>query len=249
MGSYIKPYIPSSNFPLKYCRVYSKYSYNMNNINNIKNININDDVNLINNLINDKKKIDNNIILKYAINGDIKNVKILLNLVNKENKKIFDLSVELFNSACASGNIELIKYLQKKNCKEDKYSILEIVGNNNSKDIIKWGLDNLKYTKNNDLDILASAVGTGNLDTVKYLINNNITASESREKNIHDIRIIDLQPVLAACELSLILYKPIIIYLSKYKFKCDSSVFYNIIDDNEYIEKKNLIIKKFNIYI
>ena len=238
MKSYIKPYIPSSNFPLKYCRVYIKYSYNMNNINSIKNININNDINLINNLINEDKKIDSNIILKYAINNDIKNVKILLDLVNKENEKMFDLSVELFNSACASGNIELIKYLQEKNCEEDNYSILEIIGNNNSKDIIKWGLDNLKYTKNNDLDILASAIGTGNLDTVKYLINNNITATKSREKSIHDIRIDDLQPVLAACELSLILYKPIILYLSKYKFKCDSSVFYSIIDDDEYIEKK-----------
>ena len=56
MESYIKPYIHSSNFHLKSCRVYSKYSYNMNNINSIKNININNDINLINNLINEDKK-------------------------------------------------------------------------------------------------------------------------------------------------------------------------------------------------
>ena len=250
MKSYIKPYKPLFNFPLKYCRVYSKYTYNLNiNItNNTIDYNINDDIRIITDLINNNKKQDNNIILKYAINGNKTNVEKLLNLKNNEDIQIFDLSVELFNSACASGNIELIKYLQKEGCKEDGYGILEIIGNNYSKDIIKWGLDNLKYTETDDLDILSSAVGSGNLDSVKYLMSNGIHASISRTKSVHDIRIIDLQPVLATCELPLVLFKPIILYLSKYKFKCNSSVLLNLIDNNEYIEKKNLMIKLFNIY-
>ena len=250
MKSYIKPYIPLYNFPLKYCCVYSKYVYNINNkiSNNISN-NINDDINIINTLINNNEKPNYNIILKYAINGDKDSVVNLLKLKNKENKRVFDLSVELFNGACSSGNIKLIKYLQEIGCEENEYSILELIGNGYSKNIIKWGLDNLKYIKNNDLDILASGVGTGNLDIVKYLIKNNITAYESIYKSVHDIRMKDLEPVLAACELPLILFKPIIIYLSKCKFKCDSTVFFNIIHDDEYTEKKNLLIKEFNIYI
>lgn len=249
MSSYVKPYIPLYNFPLKYCRVYSKYLYNINNnISNDVNNDINNDINITNNLIDNNKKINNKIILKYAINGNLECVKKLLKLENKENVKVYNLSVELFNGACASGNIKLIKYLQKLECEEDEYSILEIIGNGYGKNIIKWGLDNLKYTKNNDLDILASAIGTGKLDIVKYLINNGICAYKSINKSIHDIRIIDLEPVLAACELPLILFKPIILYLSKCKFKCDSSVFFNIIQNDEYNEKKNLLIKEFNIY-
>ena len=122
--------------------------------------------------------------------------------------------------------------MQKEGCKEDGYGILEIIGNNYSKDIIKWGLDNLKYTETDDLDILSSAVGSGNLDSVKYLMSNGIHASISRTKSVHDIRIIDLQPVLATCELPLVLFKPIILYLSKYKFKCNSSVLLNLIYNN-----------------
>tara|TARA_Y100000741_G_scaffold365018_1_gene358440 strand:- start:1497 stop:2255 length:759 start_codon:yes stop_codon:yes gene_type:complete len=249
MKSYIKPYIkpykPIYKFPLIYCRVYSKYLYNIeNNINN----NIDSDINIITNLINNNKMPDNNIILKYAINGNKYGVERLLELKNQENKEIFKLSVELFNGACSSGNIELIKYLQDKGCIEDEYSILEIIGNGYSEDIIEWGLKNLKYTKNNDLDILASAIGTGNLDIIKYLMNYDIRANKSREKSVHDIRIEDLEPVLAACELPYVLFKPIILYLSQYRFKCDTSVFFNIKNDKEYNKKKNLLIKKFDIY-
>ena len=249
MKSYIKPYKPIYKFPLIYCRVYSKYLYNIeNNINDNINDNIDSDVNMINDLINNNNIPDNNIILKYAINGNKYGVERLLELKNKENKEIFKLSTELFNGACSSGNIELIKYLQDKGCIEDKYSILEIIGNGYSEDIIKWGLENLKYTKNNDLDILASAVGTGNIYIIKYLIKCNIGAYISREKSVHDIRIEDLEPVLAACELPYVLFVPIILYLSLYRFKCDTSVFFNIKNDEEYNKKKDLLIKEFNIY-
>ena len=250
MKSYIKSYEPLLIFPLKYCRVYSKYTYNlkMNIIDNIINTDINDDINIIKNLTDDNKIPIYDMILKYAINGDINNVKKLLELKNNKGVAIFDLSIELFNGACSGGNIELIKYLQRKGCVEDEYSILEIIGNGYSKNIIKWGLDNLRCKETDDLDILSSAIGSGNLDTVKYLMENGIDASISRTKSVHDIRIIDLQPLLATCELPLVLFKPIIIYLSKYKFKCNSSVLLNLIDNDEYTEKKNLMIKSFNIY-
>jgi hypothetical protein len=245
MKLYIKPYKPIYKFPLVYCRVYSKYLYNIEN--NIEN-NIEKDINIITDLINDDKIPNTDMILKYAINGNKDCVERLLKLKNKENQEVFKLSVELFNGACSSGNIELIKYLQNEGCVEDEYSILEIIGNGYSEDIIKWGLENLKYTKNNDLDILASAVGTGNIDIVKYLINYDIKANKSREKSVHDIRIVDLEPVLAACELPYVLFEPIILYLSLYRFKCNTSVFFNIKNDEEYNKKKGLLIKEFNIY-
>ena len=245
MKLYIKPYKPIYKFPLIYCRVYSKYLYNIEN--NIEN-NIETDINIITDLINDDKIPNTDMILKYAINGNKDCVERLLKLKNKENHEVFKLSVELFNVACSSGNIELIKYLQDKGCIEDEYSILEIIGNGYSEDIIEWSLKNLKYTKNNDLDILASAVGTGNLDTIKYLMNYDIRANKSREKSVHDIRIEDLEPVLASCELPYVLFKPIILYLSQYRFKCDTSVFFNIKNDKEYNKKKNLLIKEFDIY-
>lgn len=249
MNSYIKPYKPIYKFPLIYCRVYSKYLYNIdNNIDNDINNNIDNDINIITDLINDDKLPNTNMILKYAINGNKDCVERLLKLKNQENKEIFKLSTELFNGACSSGNIELIKYLQDKGCIEDEYSILEIIGNGYSEDIIKWGLENLKYTKNNDLDILSSAVGTGNLDIIKYLMKYDIRANKSREKSVHDIRIVDLEPVLAACELPYVLFEPIILYLSLYRFKCDTSVFFNIKNDKEYNKKKDLLIKEFNIY-
>ncbi len=245
MKLYIKPYKPIYKFPLIYCRVYSKYLYNIDN--NIDN-NIDTDINIITDLINNDKIPNTNMILKYAINGNKDCVERLLKLKNKENQEVFKLSVELFNGACSSGNIELIKYLQDEGCVKDEYSILEIIGNGYSEDIVKWGLENLKHSKNDDLDILASAVGTGNLDIIKYLMDNNIIATKSREKSDHDIRIEDLEPVLAACELPYVLFEPIILHLSKYNFKCDASVFFNIVNDEEYDKKKNLLIKEFNIY-
>ena len=53
MKSYIKPYKPLFNFPLKYCRVYSKHVYNlkMNIIDDTMNNNIDNDINIIKNLI------------------------------------------------------------------------------------------------------------------------------------------------------------------------------------------------------
>ena len=98
------------------------------------------------------------------------------------------------------------------------------------------GLENLKYTKNNDLDILASAVGTGNLNIIKYLINYDIRATIKR-KSVHDIRIVDLEPVLAACELPYILFEPIILYLSL-DLNVILSVFFNIKNDEEYNKKR-----------
>ena len=72
-------------------------------------------------------------ILTFALNGNKNGVDELLKLKKNTGENIFNLSVKLFNCACASGNVELIKYLQDKGCEENENSILEIIGNGHKK--------------------------------------------------------------------------------------------------------------------
>ena len=242
MNKNIKPYIPISNYPLKYCRVYSKYSSKLPKNNIIAN---SGDIEGIKNIISMGIIPSYETILTVALNGNKNDIKELLNMKKNNGDIIFELSDKLFNCACASGNIELIKYLQDIECEENEYSIMEVIGNNHKKETIIWCFKNLKNININDkyrqLNILSSAVGTGNLDLVKYLINNGYM-NKLPKKQIKNPTLGESSPISATCELPLILFKPMLEYLISKKLSyCMTNM--HIPYNEEYSEKYNLVKK------
>jgi len=76
----------------------------------------------------------------------------------------------------------------------------------------------------------ASGVGSGNLDIVKYLINNRYM--KHLPKKIDKPSLNDISVICATCELPLIVFKPMLEYLIKKKFTyCKENI--NIPTDEE----------------
>ena len=61
-----------------------------------------------------------------------------------EYTEIFPLTEELFGKACESTNLDLIKYLENINCPKCDNSLIRIIGNNPSIDIINYSVKNIK---------------------------------------------------------------------------------------------------------
>ena len=239
MNKKIKPYVPVSNFPLRLACVYSNYSSNLpkNNIMAYKG-----DIEGIKKIISMGVTLSEETILTFALCGNINAVDELLKLKKSTGENIFNLSLKLFNCACSSGNVELIKYLQNKGCEENEYSILEIIGNGHKKETIIWALKNLQYIGYNryyQTNMMASAVGSGNLDIVKFLINNGYMKHLPKKKidrpNLNDISVI-----CATSELPLVVFKPMLEYLIKKNFTYRKENIYIPVNE-EYNEKYKLI--------
>ena len=239
MTKSIKPYIPFSNFPLKLVCVYSKYSSDLpkNNIMAHKG-----DIEGIKNIVSLGVILSEDTILTFALCGNKNGVDELLKLKKTTGENMFVLSVKLFNCACASGNVELIKFLQEKGCEENESSILEIIGNGHKKETIIWALKNLRYIgydKYHQTNMITAAVGSGNLDIVKFLINNgymkHLSKTKIEQPNLNDISII-----CATSQLPLIVFKPMLEYLIQKNFSyCKENI--SIPADEEYEEKYKLI--------
>lgn len=239
MNKNIKPYIPISNFPLKLACVYSNYSSNLPKNNTMA---YKGDIEGIKKIISMGVTLSEETILTFALCGNKNGVDELLKLKKSTGENIFNLSLKLFNCACSSGNVELIKYLQDKGCEENEYSILEIIGNGHKKETIIWALKNLRYTGYNryhQTNMMASAVGSGNLDIVKYLINNGYMKHLPKKK-IDNPNLNDISIICATCELPLVVFKPMLEYLIKKNFTYIKENI-NIPADEEYNEKYNLI--------
>ena len=148
---------------------------------------------------------------------------------------MFPMTQKLFNHACMSGNQKLIKFLQDKKCPEDEYALIHIISNNHPKETIIWGLNNLHFglqwylnvgkyrtTFPNQDDIIIAAIGTGNLNLLKFLMKKGFHSVLDNKQLTNS----DLLPLKCACELPFQYGKPIIEFLIKKKYKYNFSILY-----------------------
>ena len=144
-----------------------------------------------------------------------------------EYTEIFPLTEELFGKACESTNLDLIKYLENINCPKCDNCLVRIIGNNASIDIINYAVKNLsRYEYSTFISyecyLISSAIGTGNLENVKYIYNTFINNKTNYCFNHKQLSLDILMPMTAACQLPYTLAKPMIKYL------LDKGFLYNI---------------------
>lgn len=224
-----EPY-KANNWILKGCYIFSVANSELIK----KNIAIvNNDVELIKQIIKNGIKPSYDTILAAAQLGNLKIVKELL-----QYEDIFPLSSKLFGAACESGNLELIKYLEKNKCPRGEDNLIKMIGNNPPIDTINYGIRNLKqYDYQTDIsynsDVLASAVGTGNLENIKFIYN---SLNMKYDNNLISDYITNakLAPMTAACQLPFKFGEPIIKYLLDKGIVYDTSVLpWSESDNNE----------------
>ena len=222
------PWKPVDVF-LKHQKIHSKFNSEL-----LINHKIND-INLIIETINKGLILSYETILVFAIKGDLEAIEKLVNIKLNDDTFMFPLTQKLFNHACMSGNQKLIKFLQEKNCPEDEYALIHIISNNHPKETIIWGLNNLHYglqwylnigkyrtTYPNQDDIIIAAVGTGNLNLLKFLIKKGFHSILDNK----ELTNADLLPLKCACELPFQYGKPMIEFLIKKKYKYNFSILY-----------------------
>ncbi len=214
---------------LKHQRIHSKYNSELLTI--YKKI----DINLIIETINNGLILSYGTILMFAMEGNLEAVEKLVDIKLNDDTFMFPMTEKLFNHACMSGNQKLIKFLQDKKCPEDEYALIHIISNNHPKETIIWGLNNLHFglewylnigkyrsTYPNHDDIIIAAIGTGNLDLLKFLMKKGF-------KSVLDYRDItngDLLPLKCACELPFQYGKLMIEFLIEKKYKYNTSILY-----------------------
>jgi len=219
--SKLSPYTPIA-IHLKHSNIFSKFNSKLQKENPIATKN---DINTIIKVIKMGVIPSYNTILTFCLMGYKDSVEELLKCENNIGQKIFPLTGKLFSHACMSGNISLIKFLQEKECEEDELDLIHIIGNGYSKETIIWALKNLSFGKIYHLGggylsdytcILVVAIGTGNLDTVKFLMNEGFG---NLSKNRNYITYGDLTPLISACELPFKYGERMITYLIEQDFK------------------------------
>ena len=242
-----KPWTPIDVF-LKHQRIHSKYNSEL-----LINHKIND-INLIIETINKGLILSYETILIFAMEGNLEAIEKLVDIKLNDDTFMFPMTQKLFNHACMSGNQKLIKFLQDKNCPEDEYALIHIISNNHPKETIIWGLNNLRFglewyksigkyrtTYPNHNDIIIAAIGTGDLNLLKFLIKKGFN-------NICDTGPItngDLLPLKCACELPFQYGKSIIEFLIKKKYKYNFSILYwtNKDSDEDVVNRWKLLFK------
>ena len=242
-----KPWTPIDVF-LKHQKIHSKYNSEL-----LINHKIND-INLIIETINKGLILSYETILIFAMEGNLEAIEKLVDIKLNDDTFMFPMTQKLFNHACMSGNQKLIKFLQDKNCPEDQYALIHIISNNHPKETIIWGLNNLRFglewyksigkyrtTYPNHNDIIIAAIGTGDLNLLKFLIKKGFN-------NISDTGPItngDLLPLKCACELPFQYGKSIIEFLIKKKYKYNFSILYwtNKDSDEDVVNRWKLLFK------
>lgn len=226
-----EPYKPK-HWILKGCYIFSVHNSELIK----KNVAIaKGDISFIKQVINNGVKPSYDTILAAAQLGNYKIVKELLAY-----EDIFPLTDRLFGAACESGNLELIKYLEKNKCPYCDDSLIKIVGNNPSIDVINYAIKNLQKWDfsshiSYNVNILTSAIGTGNLDNVKFVYNSLNMKHDSYLFN-GPITFAKLAPMTAACSLPFKIGEKIIKYLLGIKIIYDTTVlpWTDSIDNNDY---------------
>jgi len=229
------PWKPVDVF-LKHQKIHSKYNSEL-----LINHKIND-INLIIETINKGLILSYETILIFAIEGNLEAIEKLVDIKLNDDTFMFPMTEKLFNHACMSGNQKLIKFLQDKNCPEDEYALIHIISNNHPKETIIWGLNNLHYglqwylnigkyrtTYPNQDDIIIAAIGTGDLNLLKFLMKKGFNSILNNKQLTND----DLLPLKCACELPFQYGKPIIEFLIKKKYKYNFSILYWTNKDSE----------------
>jgi len=229
------PWKPVDVF-LKHQKIHSKFNSEL-----LINHKIND-INLIIETINNGLILSYETILVFAIEGDLEAIEKLVNIKLNDDTFMFPMTQKLFNHACMSGNQKLIKFLQDKNCPEDEYALIHIISNNHSKETIIWGLNNLHFglqwylnvgkyrtTYPNQDDIIIAAIGTGDLNLLKFLMKKGFNSVLDNKQLTNG----DLLPLKCACELPFQYGKPIIEFLIKKKYKYNFSILYWTNKDSE----------------
>ncbi|MAU23784.1 MAG: hypothetical protein CL706_00020 [Chloroflexi bacterium] len=221
---------------LKHQRIHSKYNSDL-----LINYKIND-INLIIETINKGLILSYETILMFAIEGNLEGVEKLVEIKLNDGEFMFPMTEKLFNHACMSGNQKLIKFLQEKKCIEDEYALIHIISNNHPKETIIWGLDNLHFglqwylnvgkyrsTYPNHDDIIIAAIGTGDLNLLKFLMEKGFNCVLDNKHLTNG----DLLPLKCACELPFQYGKSMIEFLIKKKYKYNTSILYWTDKDSE----------------
>lgn len=229
------PWKPVDVF-LKHQRIHSKYNSKL-----LINYKIND-INLIIETINKGLVLSYETILSFAIEGNLEAVEKLVEIKLNDDTFMFPMTEKLFNYVCMSGNQKLIKFLQDKKCPEDEYALIHIISNNHPKETIIWGLNNLHFglqwylnvgkyrtTYPNQDDIIIAAIGTGDLNVLKFLMKKGFSSVLDNKQLTNG----DLLPLKCACELPFQYGKPIIEFLIKKKYKYNFSILYWTNKDSE----------------
>ena len=242
-----KPWTPIDVF-LKHQRIHSKYNSEL-----LINHKIND-INLIIETINKGLILSYETILIFAMEGNLEAIEKLVDIKLNDDTFMFPMTQKLFNHACMSGNQKLIKFLQDKNCPEDEYALIHIISNNHPKETIIWGLNNLHFglqwylnvgkyrtTYPNQDDIIIAAIGTGDLNVLKFLMKKGFHSVLDNKQLTNS----DLLPLKCACELPFQYGKPIIEFLIKKKYKYNFSILYwtNKDSDEDVVNRWKLLFK------
>lgn len=222
------PWKPVDVF-LKHQKIHSKFNSEL-----LINHKIND-INLIIETINKGLILSYETILVFAIEGNLEAIKKLVDIKLNDDTFMFPMTQKLFNHACMSGNQKLIKFLQDKKCPEDEYALIHIISNNHPKETIIWGLNNLHFglqwylnvgkyrtTYPNQDDIIIAAIGTGDLNVLKFLMKKGFSSVLDNKQLTNG----DLLPLKCACELPFQYGKPMIEFLIKKKYKYNFSILY-----------------------
>ena len=221
---------------LKHQRIHSKYNSEL-----LINYKIND-INLIIETINKGLVLSYETILSFAIEGNLEAVEKLVEIKLNDDTFMFPMTEKLFNYSCMSGNQKLIQFLKDKKCPEDEYALIHIISNNHPKETIIWGLNNLHFglqwylnvgkyrtTYPNQDDIIIAAIGTGDLNLLKFLVKKGFNSVLDNKQLTNG----DLLPLKCACELPFQYGKPIIEFLIKKKYKYNFSILYWTNKDSE----------------
>ena len=221
---------------LKHQRIHSKYNSELLTIYKKS------DINLIIETINKGLILTYGTILMFAMEGNLEAVEKLVDIKLNDDTFMFPMTEKLFNHACMSGNQKLIKFLQDKKCPEDEYALIHIISNNHPKETIIWGLNNLHFglqwylnvgkyrtTFPNQDDIIIAAIGTGDLNLLKFLMKKGFHSILDNKQLTNG----DLLPLKCACELPFQYGKPIIEFLIKKKYKYNFSILYWTNKDND----------------
>ena len=233
------PWTPIDVF-LKHQKIHSKHNSKLSKNNIVASQN---KIDIIKEILNNGIILSYDTILTFAENGYIDSVKYLLKVKKNDGNMMFPMNETLFNHACMSGNLQLIKFLVDNNCPQDESALIHIISNNHPIYVITWALDNFRFGLNwylqygngcklnghNNIDIIIAAVGTGNLNTLKFLIEKGFV-NTSDDNNITNL---DLLPLKCACELPFRFGKPIIKLLIEKKYKYDTSILYWRNDDSK----------------